>query len=71
MAGRGQFRRAGRAHGRLADVSEPSGDKPLRIGTAERQSAMKALDAHLDAGRLGVEEYADRSAAAANALLTS
>jgi hypothetical protein len=40
---------------------------PLRIGTAERESATKALDAHLEAGRLGVEEYADRSAAAAAA----
>lgn len=44
---------------------------PLRIGTAERESAAKALDAHLSAGRLGVEEYADRSAAAANATVAS
>jgi hypothetical protein len=43
------------------------GDPPLRIGTVERTAAMKALDEHLAAGRLGVEEYADRSAAAANA----
>jgi hypothetical protein len=40
----------------------------VRIGTAERESAAKALNAHLDAGRLGVEEYADRSATAANAV---
>ncbi|GAY09934.1 hypothetical protein TOK_4290 [Pseudonocardia sp. N23] len=39
----------------------------MRIGTSEREAAAKALDAHLEAGRLGVEEYADRSAAAANA----
>lgn len=39
----------------------------LRIGTAERESAAAALNAHLEAGRLGVEEYADRSAIAANA----
>ena len=39
----------------------------LRIGTAERNAAMKALDAHLEAGRLGVEEYGDRSAKAAGA----
>lgn len=39
----------------------------LRIGTAERSAAMKALDEHLSAGRLTVEEYADRSATAANA----
>jgi hypothetical protein len=44
---------------------------PLRIGTTERTAAMKALDAHLEAGRLGVEEYADRSAIAANATLAS
>ena len=40
----------------------------LRIGTAERESAAQALNAHLEAGRLGVEEYADRSATAANAV---
>jgi hypothetical protein len=39
----------------------------LRIGTSERESAAQALNAHLEAGRLGVEEYADRSALAANA----
>jgi hypothetical protein len=44
---------------------------PLRIGTAERTAAMKALDEHLAAGRLGVEEYADRSAVAANAVVAS
>jgi hypothetical protein len=47
------------------------GPPPLRIGTAERESAAKALDAHLEAGRLGVEEYADRSAAAAGATVAS
>lgn len=40
---------------------------PLRVGTAERAAAMAALDEHLAAGRLGIEEYADRSAVAANA----
>ncbi len=40
---------------------------PIRIGTAERAAATKALDEHLAAGRLGIEEYADRSAIAANA----
>jgi hypothetical protein len=44
---------------------------PLRIGNAERTAAMKALDEHLAAGRLGVEEYADRSAAAANAVVAA
>jgi hypothetical protein len=43
----------------------------IRIGTAERESAAKALNAHLEAGRLGVEEYADRSAVAANAVTAS
>ena len=42
---------------------------PLRIGHAERTAAQRALDEHLAAGRLGVEEYADRSAAAANAVV--
>lgn len=50
-------------------MSEGTPAGPLRIGTNERNSAMKALDAHLEAGRLGVEEYADRSATAANATL--
>jgi Domain of unknown function (DUF1707) len=39
----------------------------LRIGNVERNAAMKALDAHLEAGRLDVEEYGERSAAAAGA----
>jgi hypothetical protein len=39
----------------------------LRIGNDERNAAMKALDAHLEAGRLGVEEYGERSAVAAGA----
>ncbi len=48
-----------------------AGKGPLRIGTTERTAAMKALDEHLEAGRLGVEEYADRSAVAANATVAS
>ncbi|MCE3550224.1 DUF1707 domain-containing protein [Pseudonocardia sp. RS11V-5] len=44
------------------------GDGALRIGTAEREAAAAALNTHLEAGRLGVEEYADRSAVAANAV---
>jgi len=43
------------------------GSRQLRIGNVERNAAMKALDAHLEAGRLGVEEYGDRSAKAAGA----
>lgn len=40
---------------------------PQRLGNTERESAAAALNTHLEAGRLGVEEYADRSAIAANA----
>ncbi|GAA0946760.1 DUF1707 domain-containing protein [Pseudonocardia zijingensis] len=47
------------------------GASPLRIGHAERTAAQKALDEHLAEGRLTVEEYADRSAAAANAVVAS
>ncbi len=43
----------------------------LRIGNVERNAAMKALDAHLEAGRLGVEEYGERSAVAAGATVAS
>lgn len=52
-------------------TEEPPQPSSLRIGTTERTSAMKALDAHLDAGRLDVQEYADRSAVAANATVAS
>ena len=41
---------------------------PIRIGTAERTAAMKALDEHLAAGRLQIEEYGERSALAVNAV---
>jgi hypothetical protein len=41
--------------------------RPIRIGTAERNAAMKALDEHLAAGRLQIEEYGERSALAVNA----
>ena len=44
---------------------------PVRIGNSERSAAMKALDEHLSAGRLTVDEYADRSAVAANATVAS
>lgn len=45
--------------------------EPLRIGHAERKAAQEALDEHLAAGRLGIDEYADRSAAAANAVVAA
>lgn len=40
--------------------SEPS----LRIGNSERDAAIKALDEHLNAGRLDAEEYGQRVAQA-------
>jgi hypothetical protein len=43
-------------------VTEPAPRPSPRIGTAEREAAMKALDAHLEAGRLDPEEYGERSA---------
>jgi len=50
-----------------------SGEEPprLRIGHAERASAQQALDEHLAAGRLDIAEYADRSAAAADAVVAA
>lgn len=40
---------------------QPAHPSP-RIGTADREAAMAALDAHLEAGRLDPEEYGERSA---------
>ena len=39
----------------------------LRIGTAERESAVKFLSDHMSAGRLSLEEYEERMAAALEA----
>jgi hypothetical protein len=47
----------------MTDADHP----PIRIGHAERDSARSALDAHLGAGRLDADEYADRFAAAGEA----
>ncbi|MDQ2748800.1 MAG: DUF1707 domain-containing protein [Pseudonocardiales bacterium] len=42
-------------------MSSPPDPAPeIRIGNDERESATKALDAHLNAGRLDPDEYADR-----------
>lgn len=38
--------------------------KAIRIGNAEREAAMKALDEHLEAGRLDPDEYGQRYAKA-------
>jgi hypothetical protein len=40
----------------------------LRIGTAEREAAVKILSEHLSAGRLTLEEYEQRMAAALESL---
>ena len=46
-------------------MSAPSPARPpLRIGTRERESAVAALGAHLDAGRLDADEYGERYAQA-------
>ncbi|MGI5125624.1 DUF1707 SHOCT-like domain-containing protein [Pseudonocardia sp. CA-107938] len=55
----------------MTEGTGPADAVPMRIGNAERNAAMKALDEHLNAGRLGVEEYADRTAAAAGATVAS
>ncbi|MDQ2836362.1 MAG: DUF1707 domain-containing protein [Actinomycetota bacterium] len=43
-------------------MTEPAGDDGVRIGTAEREAALKALEEHLVAGRLELDEYGERSA---------
>jgi hypothetical protein len=46
-------------------MTEPHAERPLiRIGNAERDAAVKALDEHLSAGRLDPEEYGERYARA-------
>lgn len=49
----------------------PKPKPSTRVGEAERTAAQQALQAHLNAGRLQVGEYADRSARASNAVLAS
>ncbi|OLR90490.1 DUF1707 SHOCT-like domain-containing protein [Actinokineospora bangkokensis] len=46
-------------------MSDPQPD--LRIGDAERETALRLLGEHMAAGRLDVEEYGDRSATATTA----
>jgi hypothetical protein len=48
-------------------MSTPYSSAPLRIGTTEREAAGRALDAHLQAGRLDAEEYGERYARAMSA----
>ncbi|MDT4961125.1 MAG: hypothetical protein QOF87_772, partial [Pseudonocardiales bacterium] len=42
----------------MSTPPDPASD--VRIGHAERESATRALDEHLSAGRLDPDEYADR-----------
>ncbi|MGZ4604146.1 MAG: DUF1707 SHOCT-like domain-containing protein [Kineosporiaceae bacterium] len=44
-----------------------SDDGAQRIGSAEREAAVSALQAHYEAGRLSPEEYEDRSVRASKA----
>jgi hypothetical protein len=48
-----------------------SGPAPTRIGNAERQQAMDALDVHMSAGRLDPDEYGERVAQASVARTTA
>ncbi|MEJ2865613.1 DUF1707 SHOCT-like domain-containing protein [Actinomycetospora flava] len=50
----------------MTEPAPPPHPSP-RIGTADRDAAMKALDQHLEAGRLDAVEYGERSARAAEA----
>lgn len=47
----------------MADV-QPS---QIRIGDTERESALSALNEHMSAGRLDIDEYGDRTARVATA----
>jgi hypothetical protein len=47
----------------MSGVTAPVPNEPSpRIGNAERQQAMDALDAHMSAGRLDPDEYGERAA---------
>lgn len=45
-------------------MGDDTGANVIRIGNAEREAAMKALDQHLEAGRLDPDEYGQRYAKA-------
>lgn len=55
-----------RACRRVVRVSDSS-DDDLRIGTAEREAAIKILSDHLSEGRLSLDEYDQRMSAAIDA----
>ena len=56
-------------HGVMGEDGDrtPAERSGLRVGHDERTAALKALDAHFEAGRLDVTEYGDRSGAAGSA----
>jgi TM2 domain-containing membrane protein YozV len=41
-------------------VGAPLGSEEIRVGTAERESAVQTLGDHFAAGRLGTDEYEER-----------
>ncbi|WP_091456310.1 DUF1707 domain-containing protein [Actinokineospora iranica] len=49
-------------------MSEPAGPDSVRIGTAEREDAIRVLGEHFAAGRLGVAEYEQRVGLAVDAV---
>ena len=59
----------------MTDAQPPStnapGPVPTRIGNAERQQAMDALDVHMSAGRLDPDEYGERVGRASVARTTA
>lgn len=48
-------------------VSAPLGSDEMRVGTSEREAAVRILGDHFAEGRLGVEEYEERAGAAVEA----
>jgi TM2 domain-containing membrane protein YozV len=52
----------------VSDVTQAGGRDGLRVGTRERAEAGSVLGEHLNAGRLGHEEYEQRVAIAAEAV---
>jgi hypothetical protein len=72
MAARGSAGRGGASYdGVVTNEDGTSGEEPrpaaVRIGDAERESAVQALGEHMKAGRLQVDEYSERSSKAAEA----
>lgn len=58
--GRGPVRPWRGANSRYRDVVESNGPDELRIGTQEREDAVRALGDHFAEGRIPVDEYEER-----------